>query len=45
MDPSVTDVDESIFNLSADQKDLHRDVVEDDPNKIPEPLGKPVFVG
>ena len=45
MDPSVTDVDESIFNLSADQKELYMEVVEEDPYQTPEPLGKPVYVG
>ena len=45
MDPSVPYVEEYIFNLNADWKEFYRDVVEEDPHRMYEPLGNPVYIG
>ena len=45
MDPSVLDVDESVFTLNSDLKEIYWDVVEEDLNRILETLGIPVYVG
>ena len=39
MEPSVPDVEKSVFNLNSDWKELYRDVVEDNPHRITETLG------
>ena len=44
MEPIVTDVDESVFNLNADWKEFYGDVVEEEPQQMPESLGNPVYV-
>ena len=38
-------VDGYVFNLNADWKEFYMDVVKQDPHKMPELLGKPVYVG
>ena len=40
MDPSVPDVDESVFSLNTDWKDFYWD-----PHRMLEPLRKPLYVG
>ena len=45
MDPSVPDVDESVFNPNNYWKEFYGDVVEKDPHRISEPLGNPLYVG
>ena len=45
MEPSVPDVEESVFNLNTDWKEFYGDAVEDKPHQMIEPLGKPVYVG
>lgn len=43
MDPYIPEVDESSFNTTADWKEFYGDVVEEDPPRMPPPLGKPVM--
>ena len=45
MDPSMPNVDKSIFNLNADRKEFYGDVVEKHPHQISDPLGSPVYIG
>ena len=45
MDPSMTYVDGSVFNLNDDWREFYGDVVEKYPHQIPKPLGRPVYVG
>lgn len=42
MDPVVPEVDESMFNCNADWTEFYGDVAEEDPPRMPEPLGEPV---
>ena len=44
MDPSVPNVDKSVFNLNADWNELYGDVVEEERQKMTEPLGRAVYV-
>ena len=45
MDPSMQNVDKSVFNLNADWKEFYGDMVEKYPHQIPDPLGMPVYIG
>ena len=45
IDSSVTKVENSVFNLNNDWKEFYGDVVEDDPNIMPKPLGNQLYVG
>ena len=45
MDPSVPNFDESIFNLNAYWKELYGVAVEEEPHRMPEPLGRRVYDG
>ena len=45
MDLSMSDVDKYIFNLNADWNEIYGDVVEDGSHRMPEPLGRSVWVG
>ena len=40
MDPNLPLIDESAFNTDADWKEFYGDVIEEDPPRMPEPLGK-----
>ena len=44
MDPSVPDVDSSVSIINFYCREFYRDMVEDDPHQIPEPLGNLVYV-
>ena len=43
MDPNEPGTDERMFNINADWMEFCGDVVEEDPPRMPEPLGKPVL--
>ena len=45
MNPSVPYNDESVFNLNAYWKELYGDFVEEDPHKMLDSSGNPVYVG
>ena len=42
MEPSTPMIDESLFHYNADWVGFYRDVAEEDPPRMPEPLGEPV---
>lgn len=42
MDPLEPAIDESVFQNNTDWTEFYGDVVEEDPPRMPEPLGKPV---
>lgn len=42
LDPSTPLIDESVFHSNADWVEFYGDVVEEDPPRMPEPLGEPV---
>ena len=42
MDPHYPDVDENTFNTNADWVQFYEDLSEEDPPRMPQPLGKPV---
>jgi hypothetical protein len=43
-DPKVPGCDEHAFKLYADWTEFYRDVIEEDPPDMPEPLGNPVHI-
>ena len=45
MYPSVPDVDEYVFNLNADWKEFYGGMVEKYSHQMPDPLGRPVYIG
>ena len=42
MDPHYPHIDEKAFNITANWVDFYRDIKEEDPPNMPEPLGAPV---
>ena len=42
MDPIEPEIDESVFAHNTDWTEFYGDVMEEDPPKMPEPLGEPV---
>ena len=42
MDPSTQMIDYSVFNYNANCVEFYKDVVEEDPSRMPEPLGEPM---
>ena len=42
MDPSTPMIDENVFHSNANRVEFYKDVAEEEPPKIPEPLGEPV---
>ena len=45
MDPSMPNADKYVFNLNADWKELYGGMVEKYSHQMPEPLGRPVYIG
>ena len=43
MDLYILMIDESVFHSNADWVEFYGDVAEEDPSRIPEPLGEPVL--
>ena len=43
MDPSNPMIDESLFHYNSDWVGFYGDVAEEDPPRMPEPLGEPVL--
>ena len=44
MDPMIVPCDESAFNINADWMEFYGDIEEEDPPRMPEPLGNPAQV-
>ncbi len=42
MDPHYPQIEKKAFNITADWVEFYRDVKEEDPPNMPEPLGAPV---
>ena len=44
MDPAIPGCDKNAFNIHADWKEFYGDLQEEDPLRMPEPLGNPVAI-